>query len=85
MQQREVGNVRLGKVQYSTDPGVQGSSEVVLMVHCTDNDGLEVYWVDIEREEGALDAKDVPASDLVATRHRVETLTSNDPIPSLKL
>ena len=55
------------------------------MVHCTDNDGLVVNWVDVEREEGTLDPQHVPTGKLVAARHRVETLPTDYPVPRLHL
>ena len=55
------------------------------MVHRTDNDGLVVNWVDVEREEGALDPQHVPTGKLVAAGHRVETLPADYPVPRLHL
>ena len=55
------------------------------MVHCTDDDGLVVNGLNVEREERALDSKDVPKGKLVAARHRVQTLPTNYAVPRLHL
>ena len=85
MKEREVGEVGIGEVSYSANPGVDSSSEVLLVVHSADDDGLEVDGIHVEREKGALDTKDVPPRHLIAARHGVETLATDDAVPGLKL
>ena len=58
---------------------------MLLVVHGANDDGLVVNGVDVEREERALDSKDVPTGEFVTARHREETLTTNYTIPRLHL
>ena len=85
MKEGEVGKVGIWEVGDSANPGVDGSSEVLLMVHGTDDDGFKVDRVDVEREKRALDTEDVPPRHFVAARHGVKTLTTNDTVPGLEL
>ena len=85
MKEGEVGKVGIWEVGDSANPGVDGSSEVLLMVHGTDDDGFKVDGIDVEREERTLDTEDVPSRHFVAARHGVETLATNDAVPGLEL
>ena len=65
---------------------VKRPSYVVLVEEISDDDGFEVNWLDVEREERSLKTKDVPLGYLVATGHREETFPSRkDAVPSLDL
>ena len=75
---------RLGQVGHKLrDPLVEGAAHVARVELGADRDGLEVDRLDQVGEEGALDAEDVPAEDLVRAGHGEEPVPGHDPVPGL--
>ena len=56
------------------DTRVERPGDVLLVEQVADDDGLEVHWLYVEREERPLKTQYVPLGNLVTAGHSQETL-----------